>query len=64
MKPLFCDKTFFLQSSKVGTFSEIGKKSCVGAKNREKSFHFKVICSYFCPLKLLVFDNNSSLTKL
>jgi len=64
MKPLFWNNTFFLQSSKVVSFLEIGKKSCVSEKNREKSFHFKMICSYFCPVKTFDFGNNSSLTNL
>lgn len=33
MNPLFFVVAFFLQSSKVGTFSELDKKSCIHEKN-------------------------------
>jgi len=50
-KFLFQDNTYFLQSSKVGTFLETSKKSCFSEKNSAKNFHFNIICPYFCPLK-------------
>jgi len=51
IKSLFQNKTFSLQSSKVGTFWEMRKKSCFLEKFYAKIFHFNVFCPYFCPLK-------------
>ena len=53
IKPLFENKIFFLQSSKVGTFWEMRKKSCLSEKFYEKSFisiHFVLI---FVPSKVM-----------
>jgi len=64
IKPLLKNKTFFLQSSKVRTFCEMGKKSWVSIKNYAKKFHFNSFCPYFCPVKNNCFKVKISLTKL
>ncbi len=58
MKPLFSDKAFSLQSSKIVIISEMRKKSCFGVIFLEKKFLFKMFCSYFCTLKTVFYDEN------
>jgi len=50
IKSLFRNETFFLQSSKVGTFLETSKKSCFSEKNYAKNVQINAICPYFCPV--------------
>jgi hypothetical protein len=51
IKTLFQYGTFFLQSSKVVYFLEMGKKSCLSEKIYEKNVQPNAFCPYFCPVK-------------
>jgi hypothetical protein len=52
-KFLFQDNTYFLQSSKVGTFLETSKKSCFSEKTLQKIFISIVFVLIFVPSKQL-----------